>query len=141
LGKLIWLILSRTSAIALSLVTFNLNLTRHNIQISQEGTVIINAEYIGAIEGKMFSPDTDVLYVGSESQAKLSDVNRSLKLNKKFANNTKNAVSIACGSLTYTVADAKIANFTSNTSLDDIQVASITLEAPVKSAASISIPA
>jgi hypothetical protein len=61
--------------------------------------------------------------------------------NPKFANNTKNAVSIACGSLTYTVADAKIANFTSNTSLDDIQVASITLEAPVKSAASISIPA
>ena len=60
--------------------------------------------------------------------------------NPKFGNNTKTAVSIACGTLTYTVSDAKIANFTSNTTLDDIQVASITLEAPVKSNASIQIP-
>jgi len=60
--------------------------------------------------------------------------------NPKFSNNTKTAVSIACGTLTYTISDAKIANFTSNTTLDDIQVASITLEAPVKSNTSISIP-
>ena len=63
--------------------------------------------------------------------------------NPKFANNAKIPVSIVCGTtspLTYTISDAKIANFTSNTSLDDIQVASITLEAPVKSNSSISIP-
>ena len=34
--------------------------------------------------------------------------------------------------ITYSVDDSKISNFTSNTTLDDIQVASITLEAPVK---------
>jgi hypothetical protein len=60
--------------------------------------------------------------------------------NPKFGNNTKTAVSINCGGLIYTISDAKIANFTSNTSLDDIQVASITLEAPVKSASAIGIP-
>lgn len=60
--------------------------------------------------------------------------------NPKFANNSKNSVSIACGSLTYTISDAKLANFTTNTTLDDIQVASISLEAPVKSAAAITIP-
>jgi len=59
--------------------------------------------------------------------------------NPKFANNAKNNITIACGNITYSVTDAKIANFTSNTTLDDIQVASITLDAPVKSNASITI--
>lgn len=61
--------------------------------------------------------------------------------NPKFANNAATDVSIACGSLTFAVDDAKLANFTSNTTLDDIQIASVTLEAPVKSAAQITISA
>ena len=59
----------------------------------------------------------------------------------KFANNASNSVNIACGTLNFAVSGAKLSNFTSNTTLDDIQIASVTLEAPVKSASQISIPA
>ena len=56
-------------------------------------------------------------------------------VNPKFGNNESVDVTISCGdapAINYTVSGAKISNFTSNTTLDDIQVASITLEAPVK---------
>jgi hypothetical protein len=43
--------------------------------------------------------------------------------------------------LNFAVSGAKLANFTSNTTLDDIQIASVTLEAPVKSASQITISA
>lgn len=59
--------------------------------------------------------------------------------NPKFGNDTDVDVSISCGGIVYSVSGAKIANFTSNTTLDDIQVASISLEAPVKGYNQISI--
>jgi len=59
--------------------------------------------------------------------------------NPKFGNNVKNNVTITCGNINYGISGARIANFTSNTTLDDIQVASVTLEAPVKSNNSITI--
>jgi hypothetical protein len=59
----------------------------------------------------------------------------------KFANNASNNVNIACGTLNFAVSGAKLSNFTSNTTLDDIQIASVTLEAPVKSASQITISA
>jgi hypothetical protein len=61
--------------------------------------------------------------------------------NPKFANDASNNVNIACGSLNFAVSGAKLSNFTSNTTLDDIQIASVTLEAPVKSASQITISA
>jgi hypothetical protein len=57
----------------------------------------------------------------------------------KFGNNTQVDVVIDCGGVEFTVDDAKIANFTSNTTLDDIQVGNITLEAPVKGVNQLSI--
>jgi len=57
----------------------------------------------------------------------------------KFANNSQTDVVITCGTVSYTVDDAKIANFTSNTTLDDIQVGNISLEAPVKGVNQLSI--
>jgi hypothetical protein len=54
------------------------------------------------------------------------------QVNPKFSNNSVNDVTINCGGIEYTALDTKLANFTSATSLQDIQVANITLEAPVK---------
>jgi hypothetical protein len=48
-------------------------------------------------------------------------------------------VSITCGSYGYSITNAKIVNFTANTSLDGIQSASVTLEAPIISAGSIQV--
>lgn len=59
--------------------------------------------------------------------------------NPLFDPNEKIAVSIACGSYTYSVSNAAILNFTANASLDAVQSASITLEAPILSAGDISI--
>jgi hypothetical protein len=61
-------------------------------------------------------------------------------INPKFANDANIAVAIDCGlTNNFEVSDAKLANFTSNTTLDDIQVASVTLEAPVKGSDQVKI--
>ena len=56
-----------------------------------------------------------------------------------FDSNDDISVSIACGSYGYSITNAKIVNFTANTSLDGIQSASVTLEAPITSAGSIQV--
>jgi len=61
-------------------------------------------------------------------------------VNPKFANDANIDVSIDCGlTSNFSVNTAKLANFTSNTTLDDIQVASITLEAPIKGSNQVNI--
>ena len=52
--------------------------------------------------------------------------------NPKFGTNDPQNVVISMGTISFGVTGAKLSSFTSNTSLDDIQVASITLEAGVK---------
>jgi hypothetical protein len=59
--------------------------------------------------------------------------------NPKFDTNSGVNVVISCGDKNFQIDNAKLANFTMNTTLDDIQVASITLESPVTGAAGIMI--
>jgi len=73
-----------------SFITLSLTLVSHNIKISQEGTVVITANYIGAIEGKMLSPETDILYVGSDFETRLNNIKNSLKRKKSLLKYTKN---------------------------------------------------
>jgi hypothetical protein len=62
--------------------------------------------------------------------------------NPKFGNSEEVDVSIRCGNnIDFGVSGAKISNFTTNTSLDDIQVASITLERPIRNNSDITISA
>ncbi len=44
-------------------VTLFLTLTDHNIDLREDGTATFTINYIGAIEGKMLSPETDILYI------------------------------------------------------------------------------
>lgn len=59
--------------------------------------------------------------------------------NPQFDPNTPQNVTIDCGDKDFFISQAKLANFTVTNTLDDIQVASVTLEAPVTGAASITI--
>lgn len=78
-------------ALANSVVTLGMTLVHHEIDIDQNGQVIITANYIGAIEGKMLSPETDVLYVGSTFESKLKDLERRININKKSIQLVKEA--------------------------------------------------
>ena len=59
--------------------------------------------------------------------------------NPQFDPNTAQNVRIACGDKNFEISNAKLANFTVTNTLDDIQVCSITLEAPVTGSAGITI--
>lgn len=59
--------------------------------------------------------------------------------NPKFDQNSGVNVIISCGDKNFQIDNAKLSSFTSNLTLDDIQVASITLESPVTGAAGIMI--
>lgn len=65
-----------------SFVTMALTLTNHGFEIDETGKVILTAQYIGALEGKMLSPDADILYVESNFESKIAEVERQLSLNK-----------------------------------------------------------
>lgn len=55
-------------AIEASCITMFLNLTTHEIDFREDGTVDLTIEYIGGIEQKMLAPETDVLYVGRQDR-------------------------------------------------------------------------
>jgi|GEM_PF-3486527 len=59
--------------------------------------------------------------------------------NPQFDPNVAQNVRIACGDKNFEISKAKLANFTVTNTLDDIQVCSITLEAPVTGSAGITI--
>lgn len=59
--------------------------------------------------------------------------------NPKFDPDVPQNVTIDCGDKDFVITAAKLANFTVTNTLDDIQVASITLEAPVTGASSITL--
>jgi hypothetical protein len=52
--------------------------------------------------------------------------------NPQFANDSKTNVNIDCDGIRFAVTGARFANFTTNASLDDIQVASVTFELAVR---------
>ena len=54
------------------------------------------------------------------------------EINPKFSSNSLQDVIINCGGIEYTASGTKLADFKSKTDLQDIQIANITLEAPVK---------
>jgi hypothetical protein len=59
--------------------------------------------------------------------------------NPKFDPDTPQTVLIDCGDKDFSISSAKLSNFTVTNTLDDIQVASITLEAPVTGAQSLTL--
>jgi hypothetical protein len=101
-------------------------------------TLDIPREYINKLG--LLTPIANIL-TGPPKVTVEAEIILRANANPKFANDASNNVNIACGSLNFAVSGAKLANFTSNTTLDDIQIASITLEAPVKSASQITISA
>ena len=54
--------------IKLSTVTLFLTLTNHSLDIKENGSITLTIEYIGAIEGKMLSPETNILYVSEKDK-------------------------------------------------------------------------
>lgn len=70
-------------AIKNSVVTMFLTLTSHRLKYNQNGTLDVVAEYIGAIEGKLISPDSDVLYVRKGIEEQIQNIDFKIKLNKK----------------------------------------------------------
>jgi hypothetical protein len=54
------------------------------------------------------------------------------EVNPKFNNNDMKDVTIDCGGIQYTALDTKLSDFKSKTDLKDIQIANVTLEAPIK---------
>lgn len=61
------------TSITNSSITLFLTLTDHDITLNRDGTAHIVANYIGAIEGKMLSPETDILYVDADTQKLIGD--------------------------------------------------------------------
>jgi hypothetical protein len=59
--------------------------------------------------------------------------------NPKIDQNLPQDIIISCGDKNFQINNAKLSNFTSNATLDDIQVASVTFESPVTGAAGITI--
>ena len=49
-----------------SVITLALTLTDHIIDVNENGTVELTATYQGSIEGKLLSPETDILNVGKK---------------------------------------------------------------------------
>jgi len=69
--------------LARSTITMAFTLVSHQINIEQNGVVKVTARYMGAIEGKMLSADTDILYIGNDSDAKLKKISNDIKNNRE----------------------------------------------------------
>lgn len=116
---------------------FNISLGGNNYECrSFTYTLDIPREFINKLGS--LTPIANIITAPPKVTVEAEIILRSLA-NPKFGNNDKTDVVITCGNITYSVDDSKISNFTSNTTLDDIQVASITLEAPVKGYSQIAI--
>ena len=70
---------SLKEALENSFVTLFLTLTNHQIDIKENGSVLVTAEYMGAIEGKMLSPDTNILYIGRNNEEALKQKDRTIR--------------------------------------------------------------
>ena len=54
-------------------ITMFLSLTTHRLQYLQNGVLNVTAEYIGAIENKLLSPETDVLYSNADIERQIQN--------------------------------------------------------------------
>lgn len=118
-------------------ITISLNGTSYECR-SFSFTLDIPREYVNKLG--QITPIANILTgppkVTVEAEVILRD-----NADPKFANDAIIGVNIACDTLNFGVSGAKLSNFTSNTSLDDIQVASVTFEAPIRSSSDITISA
>lgn len=101
--------------------TFNLDIPRNKINKLGSLTPIAN---ILAGPPKV-TVDAEIILNGTQ--------------NPKFDPDTSLNVRIACGDKNFEISNAKLANFTVTSTLDDVQVCSISLEAPVTGGGAITI--
>lgn len=66
-----------------SVMTMFLSLTKHNLKYSQEGTLDVTAEYMGAIENKLLSAETDVLFIGADVKEQVQNLQNQLDNSQK----------------------------------------------------------
>jgi hypothetical protein len=93
-------------------------------------TLDIGREYINKLGS--LTPIANIVTTPPKVTVEAELVLRNDNPNPKFANDSKTDVNIDCGGVRFAVTGAKFVNFTTNATLDDIQVASITLEVPIR---------
>lgn len=64
------------NAINNTTVTLALNLTNHKIDFNQNGSIKLTIDYIGAIEGKLLSPEADIFYVERKVEQQIQNIKR-----------------------------------------------------------------
>lgn len=63
-------------AIENSTITLFLSLIEHEIDFQENGTVDLTINYIGAIEGKLLTPESDILYISKAAEDQIQNTER-----------------------------------------------------------------